>query len=69
MTKDTTLLGMSLFNTPLEKLDEIHAAIYEGLSAGYLKPHVSRKFTLAEAPAAHHAVIEQKANGKIVLLP
>jgi len=69
MTKDATLYGMSLFNAPQEKLDEIHAAIFEGLSKGFLQPPVSRTFTLEEAPLAHHAVIEQKANGKIVLIP
>jgi len=60
---------MSLFNTPAEMLRELHAAVYDGLSAGSLKPVVSRKFSLADAPLAHHAVIEHKANGKIVLIP
>jgi NADPH2:quinone reductase len=69
MTKDATLFGMSLFNTPPEKLGEVHSAIYDGLSNGFLKPPVSRTFTLDEAPLAHHAVIEEKANGKIVLVP
>jgi NADPH2:quinone reductase len=68
MTKETTIYGMSLFNAPVEKLAEIHAAIYDGLSAGFLSPQVSRTFPLADAPAAHHAVIENKANGKIVLV-
>jgi NADPH2:quinone reductase len=69
MTKDATLYGMSLFNAPRERLDEIHEAIFDGLSKGFLSPPVSRHFPLADAPAAHHAVIEQKANGKIVLVP
>ena len=69
MTKDATIYGMSLFNAPQEKLNETHDAIYEGLSIGFLKPSVSRRFSLAEAPQAHHAIIEEKANGKIVLAP
>ena len=69
MTKDATLYGMSLFNTPPENLAEIHEAIFDGLSKGFLAPTVSRKFSLADAPLAHHAVIEQKATGKIVLVP
>ena len=69
MTKETTILGMSLFNAPQEKLDEIHNAIFDGLSKGALSPSVSRQFTLADAPLAHHAIIEEKANGKIVLIP
>ena len=68
MTKDATIYGMSLFNAPKEELDEIYKAVFEGLSEGFLAPPVSRTFPLADAPAAHHAVIEQKANGKIVLL-
>lgn len=69
MTKDATLFGMSLFNTGQEKLGDIHSAIFDGLSKGFLKPPVSRTFTLEEAPLAHHAIMEQKANGKIVLVP
>jgi NADPH2:quinone reductase len=69
MTNETTILGMSLFNAPQEKLDEIHNAIFDGLSNGDLNPSVSRQFTLADAPLAHHAIIEEKANGKIVLIP
>jgi len=69
MTKDATLYGMSLFNTPQDKLDEVHVAIFEGLSKGFLRPPVSRTFALTEAPLAHHAIIEQKAHGQIVLVP
>ncbi len=69
MTKDATIFGMSLFNAPQEKLDAIHATIFDGLSKGFLDPPVSRQFTLADAPLAHHAIIEEKANGKIVLTP
>ncbi len=69
MTKDATIYGMSLFNAPQEKLSEIHDAIFDGLSKGFLKPSVSRQFALVDAPQAHHAIIEEKANGKIVLKP
>ncbi|MEP7149831.1 MAG: NADPH:quinone reductase [Acidobacteriota bacterium] len=69
MGKDATIYGMSLFNAPAEALAEIHAAVYEGLSEGYLKPIVGEMIPLAEAPRAHHQVIESKAFGKIVLIP
>ncbi len=69
MTKDATIYGMSLFNSPADVLAEIHAAIFEGLSGGFLNPFVRKSFPLAEAPASHHEVIESKALGKIVLLP
>jgi len=67
MTKDATIYGMSLFNAPSDDLREIHAAIYEGLAEGFLKPFVVRKFLLEDAPRAHHEIIESKAFGKIVL--
>ena len=69
MTKDATIYGMSLFNAPIEKLAEIHGRISEGLSAGYLRPVVSKTFSLSDAPRAHHEIIETKAAGKIVLVP
>jgi NADPH:quinone reductase len=69
MGKDATVAGMALFNAPAAAFDEIHKAIYDGLSAGYLDPVISRTFPLAHAAKAHHAVIEDKASGKIVLVP
>lgn len=69
MTKDATIYGMSLFNSPDDIRAEIHAAIFDGLSKGFLNPHVRKSFPLSEAPASHHEVIESKALGKIVLVP
>jgi NADPH2:quinone reductase len=69
MGKDATVTGMALYNAPREAFDEIHKEIYKGLSEGYLHPIGSRQFTFANAAAAHHAVIEDKALGKIVLVP
>jgi NADPH2:quinone reductase len=68
MGKDASVFGMSLFNASEEDLEEIYGAIYEGLQTGFLNPIVGRTFPLAEAAEAHHAVIEEKAFGKIVLL-
>ncbi len=53
MTKDATIYGMSLFNAPQEKRDEIHAAIFKGLEEGDLKPVDNKTFSLDEAPKAH----------------
>jgi NADPH2:quinone reductase len=69
MTKDATIYGLSLFNAPQPVRDAIHRAIFAGLSDGYLKPVVSRRFGLGDAPKAHAEVIESRAFGKIVLLP
>ena len=69
MTKDATIYGMSLFNSPRAAREEIHTAIFDGLSEGFLKPAVRTAILLAEAARAHHEVIETKALGKIVLVP
>ena len=67
MGKDASVFGMSLFNAPQAAMQEIHAAIYKGLSEGFLNPIVGKSFPLEKAVEAHHAVIEEKAFGKIVL--
>ncbi len=69
MTKETTIYGMSLFNSPKDKLAEIHEKIGEGLASGFLSPVLSVSFPLADAPLAHHEISGSKANGKIVLIP
>jgi NADPH2:quinone reductase len=69
MGKDATVTGMALYNAPAQAFEEVHTAIFDGLTRGDLDPIVSRTFPLADAPKAHHAVIEDKALGKIVLLP
>lgn len=67
MTKDATIYGMSLFNSPQSLRNEIHSAIFDGLSKGFLNPVIGKTFSLADAPLSHHAIIENKALGKIVL--
>ncbi|HEX8734811.1 MAG TPA: NADPH:quinone reductase [Pyrinomonadaceae bacterium] len=67
MGKDASVFGMTLFNAPQAAMQEIHAAIYKGLSEGFLNPIVGKTFPLARAAEAHRAVIEEKAFGKIVL--
>jgi NADPH2:quinone reductase len=69
MGKDASIFGMSLFNAPENDMNEIYKAIYKGLNAGFLNPIVGKSFPLSDAENAHHAVIHQKAFGKIVLIP
>jgi NADPH2:quinone reductase len=69
MTKDATIYGMSLFNSSPDERDEIHAAIFTGLSDGSLCPVVNQAFSLAEAPKSHEMIVSSKAAGKIVLIP
>jgi NADPH2:quinone reductase len=69
MGKDATVYGMSLFNAPADAMAEIHSAIFDGLSEGYLKPVIGEAIPLSEATRAHRQVIESKAFGKIILVP
>lgn len=67
MGKDASVFGLSLFNAPESEMREIYEAVYKGLSKGFLNPIVGKTFDLKDADKAHHAVIEEKAFGKIVL--
>ncbi len=69
MGKDASIFGMSLFNAPPDETAEIHSALFKGLSDGTLNPIISKQFSLAEAAQAHHEVMENKAAGKIILVP
>lgn len=69
MTKEATILGMSLFNAAPHEMAEIHRAIENGLKSGVVAPVISKTFALGDAAAAHREVIEGKSLGKIVLVP
>jgi NADPH2:quinone reductase len=69
MSRDTAILGMALANTTPEDRVRIHAALVAGLANGALRPVVGRELPLSGAPAAHVAIMEPGAYGKIVLLP
>jgi NADPH2:quinone reductase len=62
-------MGVALGNASERDLTSMHAAIVAGLANGALRPVIGKEFPLADAPKAHHAVIEASAYGKIVLLP
>ena len=69
MGKDASIHGLSLWNATPAEVASIMAALSAGLANGTLKPVVGREFPLAQAAAAHQAVLEPGAYGKIVLLP
>ena len=69
MGKEAAILGMTLYNAGEKELTSMHAYFGEGLENGTLRPVVSRELPLADAVAAHHAVLEASTFGKIVLLP
>lgn len=69
MTRDASVLGMTLFNTSPQELAGIHAALGAGLESGTLRPVVGREMPLTEAARAHEEVLKPGAHGKIVLIP
>ncbi len=69
MSREASILGMTLYNASEGEQASMHAAFGEGLANGTLRPVVSRELPLAEAASAHHAVLEGSTLGKIVLLP
>jgi NADPH2:quinone reductase len=69
MGREAAILGISLYNATDRELVSMHAAFEAGLANGTLRPVVSRELPLAEAAAAHHAVMESSTFGKIVLTP
>jgi NADPH2:quinone reductase len=67
MRAQGSILGMT--GGTAEQYAQAHAAIGAGLRAGTLRPIVGKEFALADAPRAHHEIIEGSACGKIVLVP
>jgi NADPH:quinone reductase len=69
MTRDGSILAMSLWNATLQELTSIHSALIAGLENKSLRPIIGQEIPLAAAPRAHVAVMEPNAHGKIVLIP
>jgi NADPH:quinone reductase len=69
MTRDGSILAMSLWNATLQELTSIHAALVAGLENKSLRPVIGQEIPLVEAARAHVAVMEPGAYGKIVLVP
>jgi NADPH2:quinone reductase len=69
MGQEANILGVTLYNATAMELASMHAAFVEGLGNKTVRPIVSRELALADAAAAHHAVMETSTLGKIVLIP
>jgi NADPH:quinone reductase len=69
VAKETTIMGMYIWNASPKDTLAIHAALGAGLANGTLRPIVGQEMPLSEAVRAHHAVMENRAYGKIVLIP
>jgi NADPH:quinone reductase len=69
MAREGAILGMYIWNATDQETASLHAALGAGLANGTLRPIIGREIPLAEAARAHHAIMETRAYGKIVLIP
>lgn len=69
LSRDADVRGMTLFRTPDDDREQIHASIHSGLQQRTLRPLIAATLPLAQAPEAHRRVIEGGHAGKIILLP
>ena len=67
MGKNTSILGMSLFNLQPQEMKQIHAAISAGLADGRYDPLIRCELPLFEASKGHTLVLQNGTPGKIVL--
>ena len=69
MMKELDIRGIALWNASPEQVAPMMEDILAGAADGALRPIIGREMPLAEAAAAHVAVLEPGAHGKIVLVP
>ena len=69
MMKELDIRGIALWNATHAQMKPIMQDILAGVSEGTLRPIIGREMPLSEASAAHIAVLEPGAYGKIVLIP
>jgi NADPH:quinone reductase len=69
MMKELDIRGIALWNATPEQVQSMMKDILAGVAAGAIRPIIGREMSLAEAAAAHVAVLKPGAYGKIVLVP
>lgn len=69
MMKELDIRGIALWNASPDQVAPMVEDILAGVAEGALRPIIGREMPLAEAAAAHVAVLEPGAYGKIVLVP
>ena len=68
MAKDADIRGLVLGNASPQALVAVHQDLADGLKKGTLRPVIAQALPLAQAPAAHLAVMQNGKVGKIVLI-
>jgi NADPH2:quinone reductase len=69
MMKELDIRGIALWNATPAQVKLMMKDILTGVAEGAVRPVIGREMPLAEAAAAHVAVLEPGAYGKIVLVP
>ena len=69
MMKELDIRGIALWNATPEQVKPMMQDILAGAADGTLRPIIGRQVPLTDAAAAHVAVLEPGAYGKIVLVP
>ncbi|XP_010149817.1 PREDICTED: quinone oxidoreductase [Eurypyga helias] len=70
MSKESSIIGVSLFLATEEERRECATALLDGVAAGWLRPVVGAEYPLEKAVEAHEDIIHSSgARGKMVLLP
>ncbi|XP_060085056.1 quinone oxidoreductase-like [Ylistrum balloti] len=68
MGKELTVQGVMLMGSTAEEWKQMHAGIKDGMTEGWLKPHIGHAYSLDEAAQAHNDIINTKgATGKLIL--
>jgi NADPH2:quinone reductase len=69
MMKELDIRGIQLWNATSAQVKPMMQDIMAGVAEGALRPIIGREMPLADAAAAHVAVLAPGAYGKIVLVP
>ncbi|MFJ8234303.1 NADPH:quinone reductase [Ureibacillus sp. NPDC094379] len=67
MAKEADVMGMAVWNAPIDQYNESLIAVEAALSNGGLHPFVGKVLPLEEAAEAQKVILEGNAKGKLVL--
>ncbi|XP_069837546.1 quinone oxidoreductase-like [Dendropsophus ebraccatus] len=69
MMKESSIIGVGLYNATKDEWKESAAAIIGGIESGWLKPLIGPEYPLEKAPQAHEDIIQSSgATGKMVFV-
>ncbi|XP_071821161.1 quinone oxidoreductase-like isoform X2 [Apostichopus japonicus] len=70
MAKEANILGVMLWNSSEEEMQETVREVVKGTESGELVPVIGKEYTLEEASQAHFDIVNTKSStGRLVLIP